>query len=75
MKQIAYRGPHRLVEELEEVSIYAVQKAFGKKASIMAIRQARPVRLPVLGGYDIWPTDEPHENQRPLVSDSSRTTK
>jgi hypothetical protein len=51
----------RLVEECEVVSVYAVQKAFGKKPLITAIRQARPFRLPVLGGYsDIWLVDEPH---------------
>lgn len=54
-------GKRRLVEECEAVSVYAVQRAFGKKALIAAIRQARPFRLPVPGGYfDIWLVDEPH---------------
>lgn len=58
-----YRHPckRRLVEESEVVSVYAVQRAFGKKALIAAIRQARPFRLPVPGGYfDVWLVDEPH---------------
>jgi hypothetical protein len=59
--QIRYRGPHRLVEECEAVSIRDVRRAFGKKALIITIRQARSLRLPVLGGYfDVWPVDEPH---------------
>lgn len=55
-------GKRRLVEECEVVWVYAVQRAFGKKALIAAIRQARPFRLPVPGGYfDIWLIDEPHQ--------------
>ena len=51
----------RLVEECEIVCIWAVQRAFGKRALITAIRQARPFRLPVPGGYfDIWLVDEAH---------------
>jgi hypothetical protein len=60
-KQIHYHGPRRLVEESEEVSVHGVKQAFGKKALILAIRQARPLRLPVLGGhFEIWPVDESH---------------
>jgi hypothetical protein len=60
-RQIGYRGPRRLVEECTAISIRDVRRAFGKKLMIAAIRQARPLRLAVLGGnFDIWPTDEPH---------------
>jgi len=54
-------GKRRLVEECDAISVYAVQRAFGKKVLIAAIRQARPFRLPAPGGYfDIWLVDEPH---------------
>ena len=60
-KEIRRFGKHRLVEECEEVSIGSVQKAFGKKALIAAIRQDRPIRLSVLGGeFNVWPIDGPH---------------
>jgi hypothetical protein len=60
-REIRRRSPRRLVEECETISVHAVQNVFGKKALILSIRQARPLRLLVLGGYfDIWPTDEPH---------------
>lgn len=56
-----YPGRRRLVEECEVVSVHAVQRVFGKKGLIAAIRQARPFRLPILGGYfDIWLVDERH---------------
>ncbi len=56
-----HRGKRRLVEECEAVSVYAVQRAFGKKVLIAAIRQARPFRLPVPGGYsDVWLVYEIH---------------
>jgi len=55
-------GKRRLVEECEAIWIYAVQRAFGKKALIAAIRQNRPFRLPVHGGYfDILLVDETHQ--------------
>ncbi len=51
----------RLVEECEIVSVYGVQKAFGKRALIAAIRDCRPFRLPILGGYyDVWLIEEPY---------------
>ena len=60
-RQTHFLGKRRLVEECEKISIYAVQRAFGKKALLEAIRQARPFRLPVLGGYfDIDLTYEAH---------------
>ena len=43
-------GKRRLVEECQVVLVYAVQRAFGKRPLIVAIRQARPFRLPVPGG-------------------------
>jgi hypothetical protein len=43
-------GRRRLVEECQTISIYAVQRAFGKKPLIAAIRQARPFPLQVPGG-------------------------
>ncbi len=56
-----FPSKRRLVEECEAVSIWVVQRAFGKKALMAAIREARPFRLPVPGGYfDVWFTDEPH---------------
>jgi hypothetical protein len=64
-KEIRRFGKHRLVEECEEVAISAVQRAFGKKTLLAAIRQARPVRLPVLGGeVDLWLIDGPHHLPR-----------
>lgn len=60
-KQVRYRGAHRLVEEAEEVCIRGVQRALGKKTLIASIRQAQPVRLPILGGhFDIWLVNENH---------------
>jgi hypothetical protein len=54
-------GKRRLVEECEAVWVYAVQRAFGKKALIATICQARPFQLPVPGGYfDVWLVSEPH---------------
>ncbi len=51
----------RLVEECEIVSVHAIQKAFGKKVLIAAIRDCRPLRLPVPGGhFDVWLIEEPH---------------
>jgi hypothetical protein len=51
----------RLVEECEIIWVYALQKVFGKKALLAAIREARPFRVPVLGGcFDVWLTDEIH---------------
>ncbi len=56
-----HQGKRRLVEECEAIWIYAVQRAFGKKVLMAAIRQARSFRLPVPGGYfDVSPVDEPH---------------
>lgn len=56
-----HTGKRRLVEECESVWVYAVQRAFGKKGLISAIRQVRPFRLPVPSGYfDIWLTYETH---------------
>jgi hypothetical protein len=50
-----------LVEESEIILVYALQRAFGKKALLAAMREARPFRVPVLGGYfDVWLTDEIH---------------
>jgi hypothetical protein len=60
-RQIGYRGRRRLVEECQEVSVHDVRRVFGKKLMIAAVRQARPLRLPVRGAhFDIWPVDEPH---------------
>jgi hypothetical protein len=51
----------RLVEECEIVSVQGVQKAFGKKVLIAAIRDCRPLRLPIPGGdFDVWLIEEPH---------------
>lgn len=59
--QIRYRGPHRLVEECESISIRDVQRGLGKKAVVLSIRQSRPLRLHVLGGhFDVFPVDESH---------------
>jgi len=56
-----YPGKRRLVEECETVSIGAVQRAFGKKALMLAIRRAEPLSLPVFGGsFDVWFVDQPH---------------
>jgi len=50
-----------LVEECQTISIYAVQRAFGKKPLIAAIRQARPFPLQVTGGhFEVWLVDESH---------------
>ena len=50
-----------LVEECEIVRIEAVQRAFGKKALLAAVRQAQSFRLPVVGGhFDVWFVDVPH---------------
>jgi hypothetical protein len=60
-KEIRRIGKHRLVEECEEVAIRAVQHSFGRETLLAAIRQARPIRLPVLGGeFDLWLIDGPH---------------
>jgi hypothetical protein len=54
-REIRRMGKKRLVEESVEVAISFVRKAFGKSALMAAIRQARPVRLSVLGGsFDLW---------------------
>ena len=51
----------RLVEESEVIVIGAVQRVFGKKALIAAIRECRPFRLPVPGGFfDVWLVSEEH---------------
>ena len=51
----------RLVEECEAVSVHVLQRAFGKKSLITAIRQVQPLRLPVSGGcFEIWLIDEAH---------------
>lgn len=61
-KEIRRFGKRRLVEEAVEVTIGAVQKAFGKRALIAATRQSRPVRMPVLGGvFELWLIDQPHQ--------------
>jgi hypothetical protein len=60
-EQIRHRGTRRLVEECEAISIRDARQILGKEALISAIRQARPLRLPVLGGhFYVWPVDEPH---------------
>ena len=54
-------GKRRLVEECEIVRIEAVQRAFGKKALLEAIRRNEPFRVPVRGGdFDVWFVDVPH---------------
>ena len=59
--QSPFPGKRRLVEECEKISIYAVQRAFGKKALLEAVRQARTFRVPVFGGYfDLDLTYEAH---------------
>ena len=64
-KEIRRFGKHRLVEECEEVTTSAVQRAFGKKTLLAAIRRACPIRLPVLGGeFDLWLIDGPHHLPR-----------
>lgn len=56
-----YPGRRRLVEECEVVRIEVVQQAFGKKKLMETVRQARPFRLPVPGGYfDVLVLDVPH---------------
>jgi hypothetical protein len=56
-----YPGKRRLVEECETVSIGIVQRAFGKKALMLAARRAEPLSLPVFGGsFDVWFVDQPH---------------
>jgi hypothetical protein len=61
-REIRRMGKRRLVEECVEVSISVVRKAFGKSVLMAAIRQARPVRLSVLGGsFDVWLIDQPHQ--------------
>lgn len=60
-KEIRRFGKHRLIEECEEVALRDIQRAFGKSALITAIRQARPMPLPVLGGeFDVWLIDGRH---------------
>jgi hypothetical protein len=60
-KEIRQAGKRRLVEECEKVAVGAVQRAFGKRILIEAIRRARPIRLPVLGGeFDLWLIAGPH---------------
>jgi hypothetical protein len=64
-KEIRRIGKHRLVEECEEVAVRAVQHSFGRETLLAAIRQARPIRLPVLGGeFDLWLIDGPHHLPR-----------
>jgi hypothetical protein len=70
-KEIRRFGKHRLVEECEEVAISGVQKAFGKEALTTAIRQARPVRMPVLGGiFELWLIDQPQRLPGKLMRQS-----
>jgi hypothetical protein len=78
-KEIRRFGKHRLVEECEEVAISAVQRAFGKNALLVAIRQNRPVLMPVLGGvFELWIIDHPHRlpgrlmRQSPLAISNCR---
>lgn len=60
-KILASPGKRRLVEECETIRVGAVQRAFGKKALLEAIRGAEPLRLPVLGGhFDVWFIDALH---------------
>ncbi len=57
----SFPGKRRLVEECEVVSVWSVQRAFGKKPLVAAIREARPFRLPLSGGHcDVWLVDEIH---------------
>ena len=59
--EIRRAGKRRLVEECEVVSVRTVQDAFGKRALIQAVRQARPVRFQVLGGFfDVWLVSQSH---------------
>jgi len=54
-------GRRRLVEECQTISIYVVQRAYGKRPLIAAIRQARPFPLQVPGGLvEVSLVDEPH---------------
>jgi hypothetical protein len=79
VKEIRRIGKHRLVEECEEVTIRAVQKLVGKKTLLAAIRQNRPVLMPVLGGvFELWLIDQPHRlpgrlrRQSPLAISNCR---
>ncbi len=60
-QSVRYHGRRRLVEECEIVRVEAVQRAFGRKALLAAIRQARPLRWPITGGFfDVWFVDVFH---------------
>ena len=68
----SYPCKRRLVEECEAVSIHAVQAKWRKKALIMAIRQAHPLRLPLPGGdVDVWLIEESHRLPGPCERWSS----
>ena len=56
-----YLGKRRLVEECQIIWVYALQQAVGKKTLVAAIREGRPFRVSVPGGYyDVWLVYEPH---------------
>jgi hypothetical protein len=60
-REIRRTGKKRLIEECQEVAMGAIQKLFGKKTLLAAIRQNRPVLMPVLGGvFELWLIDHPH---------------
>jgi hypothetical protein len=60
-EQTEFPGKRRLVEECEAVSVFTVRRLFGKAALLRAIREARPLLLPVSGGqFEVCITFESH---------------
>jgi hypothetical protein len=56
-----FPGKRRLVEECELVSVFALQRFFGKKTLLSKIRAAEPFLLPVSGGnFEVWFIFENH---------------
>jgi hypothetical protein len=70
-RQSLPRPKRRLVEECNAISIHAVQAYFGKPALLRAIREARPVRVPVAyhAGFDVYLTS----SSQPMVGNPRRS--